>query len=66
MYCGFVQRLLFLQSQPSPARLGVWKLPALKDAFSPGPLPIAALSLDITVLLSTRKKIGIFQEIHCT
>lgn len=55
-YCGFVQRLLFLQSQPSPACLGVWKLPALKDAFSPGPLPIAAPSLDITVLLSTRKK----------
>lgn len=55
-YCGFVQRLLFLQSQPSPAHLGVWKLPALKDAFSPGPLPIAAPSLDITVLLSTRKK----------
>lgn len=55
-YCGFVQRLLFLQSQPSPACLGVWKLPALNDAFSPGPLPIAAPSLDITVLLSTRKK----------
>lgn len=62
MYCGFVQRLLFLQSQPSPACLGVWKLPALNDAFSPGPLPIAAPSLDITVLLSTRKKNVFFMK----
>lgn len=61
-YCGFVQRLLFLQLQPSPARLGVWKLPALKDAFSPGPLPIAAPSLDITMLLSTRKKSVFFTK----
>lgn len=40
----------------------VWKLPATKDAFSLGPLPTAAPSLNIAVLLSTRKKSVFFRK----